>query len=467
MPLGSQDVSSQPDKEEFLDLDEETLKILGDEPLKSQEELKIHIGLANRWNPWLQQGLKKEIRNELLRKYPRVDFCSLEPPILNQELSTLNPNILKKDRYFTFTQNLAGSALLALAPVITDLVSRKTAGSRKMLENLWDAAQLLAEIQHSQTIARKAYILPSVSKQIAEQWVKRKVDKYLFGENLGDRIKEIKMINKLGQEIKLQPAKTIPRSNQEIILPEIEPLSRSLRSRSTSRSSLRSREIPISLESGTNQVSILAGRLTNFINTWKLITSDPFVLQCVRDYKIPFISLPCRSQIPPMREWAQYEYLELLSETNRLLTIGAIVHCEATEGQFLSSYFVAKKPDGSNRLCRKEGRIAIGKEEVLGSWRNYFEHLLNPDRSQDDKHSTSAGTDGERDDLKGPPTLEEIRKAIRKLRKIKLRDRQHPRGAHKIRWGSAIYKTTATFQRNMENGKNPGRLASEHYPPDT
>ncbi|RLU18394.1 hypothetical protein DMN91_008751 [Ooceraea biroi] len=179
MPLGSQDVSSQPDKEEFLDLDEETLKILGDEPLKSQEELKIHIGLANRWNPWLQQGLKKEIRNELLRKYPRVDFCSLEPPILNQELSTLNPNILKKDRYFTFTQNLAGSALLALAPVITDLVSRKTAGSRKMLENLWDAAQLLAEIQHSQTIARKAYILPSVSKQIAEQWVKRK---QLFNE---------------------------------------------------------------------------------------------------------------------------------------------------------------------------------------------------------------------------------------------------------------------------------------------
>lgn len=107
-----------------------------------------------------------------------------------------------------FTQNLAGSALSALAPIITELVPMKTKESRKMLENLWDAAQLLAEVHHSQTVARRACILPSVSKQMADQLAKRKADKYLFGDNLGERIKEIKMISKIGQDIKIQPPKT-------------------------------------------------------------------------------------------------------------------------------------------------------------------------------------------------------------------------------------------------------------------
>jgi len=62
----------------------------------------------------------------------------LESPILNQELSILNPNILKKDKYFMVTQNLAGSALSALVPVITNLVSIKTKEAKKTLENLWD-----------------------------------------------------------------------------------------------------------------------------------------------------------------------------------------------------------------------------------------------------------------------------------------------------------------------------------------
>ncbi|KMQ91452.1 reverse transcriptase and recombinase [Lasius niger] len=169
MSPDNHETPSELNKEEIFELNEETLKIIGEEP-PSQKELEIHSSL---------------------------------------ELSTLNANILKKDKYFTFTQNLTGPALSALAPIITDLISMRTIESRKMLENLWDGAQLLAEIHHSQTIARRACILPSVSKQMAEQLTKRRADKYLFGKNLGERIKEIKLINRLGQDIKIQPAKTI------------------------------------------------------------------------------------------------------------------------------------------------------------------------------------------------------------------------------------------------------------------
>lgn len=51
-----------------------------------------------------------------------------------------------------------------------------------------------------------------------------------------------------------------------------------------------------------------------------------------------------------MRSWHQSEYLELQKEIDRLLSTGAIVPCDPTEGQFLSDYFLAKKPDGSNRF---------------------------------------------------------------------------------------------------------------------
>lgn len=122
-------------EDEGFELDDETLRIISEEPSKNQKELDIHPSLANRWRPWLQDSLKKELRDELLIKYPRAGNCSLEPPVLNRELSILNSNILKKDKYFKFTQNLAGSALSAFAPVITNLVSLKTQESCGMQLN--------------------------------------------------------------------------------------------------------------------------------------------------------------------------------------------------------------------------------------------------------------------------------------------------------------------------------------------
>lgn len=48
---------SELNKEEIFELDEETLKIIGEKP-PSQKKLEIHSSLVSR-NPWLQQGLKK------------------------------------------------------------------------------------------------------------------------------------------------------------------------------------------------------------------------------------------------------------------------------------------------------------------------------------------------------------------------------------------------------------------------
>ncbi|XP_011858469.1 PREDICTED: uncharacterized protein LOC105556025, partial [Vollenhovia emeryi] len=107
---------------------------------------------------------------------------------------------------------------------------------------------------------------------------------------------------------------------------------------------------PDTLRSDESQVQEIAGRLSNFQNTWKFITSDPLILEWVNGYKIPFESLPHQDQKPPTRQWSQSEFIEIQKEINRLRSISAITTCIATNGQFISSYFLIPKSDGNYRF---------------------------------------------------------------------------------------------------------------------
>lgn len=69
-------------------------------------------------------------------------------------------------------------------------------------------------------------------------------------------------------------------------------------------------------------------------------------------------------------------------------------------------------------ICKKEGQLIAGKKKILDRWRDYFEQLLNPDPTQDGDQAANVGID-EHDDLEGSPTMEEIRKAVRKLKNNK------------------------------------------------
>ncbi|XP_046417420.1 uncharacterized protein LOC124178226 [Neodiprion fabricii] len=138
-------------------LNEEVIKIIGKPPETEEACQKIHPDVSVRWNAWLKSGLKKEEKDELLKNYPRGGSCLLEAPILNPEIaSTLNESAPKRDKYFCATQKLAGSSLSALAPAITLLLENETVDSKTILTNIWDAAKILAELHHSQSVARQA-----------------------------------------------------------------------------------------------------------------------------------------------------------------------------------------------------------------------------------------------------------------------------------------------------------------------
>ncbi|CAD6222018.1 GSCOCG00005285001-RA-CDS [Cotesia congregata] len=132
---------------------------MGEEPSAEEPQLVLHSCITKRWKKYMTEGLRKEDKEELLKKFPRAGKFSLDPPILNEEVSgSLKESAVKRDNYFCWTQKLA--------------------------ENIWAASKLLVEIHRSQTVAKKACILPTLSKQWASTLEKRVTDNYLFGDKL-------------------------------------------------------------------------------------------------------------------------------------------------------------------------------------------------------------------------------------------------------------------------------------------
>lgn len=70
----------------------------------------------------------------------------------------------------------------------------------------------------------------------------------------------------------------------------------------------------------------------------------------MQGYKIPFKENP-RQDFPPNEpKWTTEELPKIRAELGKLLSKQAVEECNESKGQFISSYFLVPKPDGSNRF---------------------------------------------------------------------------------------------------------------------
>lgn len=104
-----------------------------------------------------------------------------------------------------------------------------------------------------------------------------------------------------------------------------------------------------------NKVSQKGGRLRLFVNKWKEITDDKFVLNCIKGYKIPvdclaLEDLRLKTDITFTDGNSNGSHHDISKAVETLLSKGAIVECNPCEDQFLSPYFLIDKPDGSHRF---------------------------------------------------------------------------------------------------------------------
>ena len=79
------------------------------------------------------------------------------------------------------------------------------------------------------------------------------------------------------------------------------------------------------------------------------LTSDQTVLDAVSGYKIPFIHPPFQLAFPNVPRLSR-DHLDCIDKINKLLDKRIISPCTPTEDQFISSFFLVDKPNGSKRF---------------------------------------------------------------------------------------------------------------------
>ena len=96
--------------------------------------------------------------------------------------------------------------------------------------------------------------------------------------------------------------------------------------------------------------SFRAGQIANYYNQWKLLTSNPEILDIVRGAHIDFQQLPVQKSPPKSNNFSDCESKLIDIEINKLLSKGVITPCRSEKHEFISRIFLRPKKDGTSRL---------------------------------------------------------------------------------------------------------------------
>ncbi|XP_066590898.1 uncharacterized protein [Prorops nasuta] len=321
---------------EFVELDEETLQILSEDDESDKDKgLALHPRLASNWQKILSEGLKKDKKMALLDKYPRLGKGPFVTPKLNFEIeASINETSKKRDRFFTADLELCGAGLVALGSDISMIFNStvEEINTKELLTRLVDSGRLMCEL-HSQLIkARKAFLYPCVDKKARPILEKTHHGEFLFGPDLSQKIKTVKAVEKLGLSIKQFSSEKKPTFQASSTLNWRGPPVRN-RGQAGRRN--------FGSQRGQGQLGTL-GR--------QQITDDPFVIQCLKGYKIEFNEKPVQNRVPRQGCLNRKDEPLIGDIVTKLLELGAISKVKKLKEQFVSTYFLVAKPNGKMRF---------------------------------------------------------------------------------------------------------------------
>lgn len=93
----------------------------------------------------------------------------------------------------------------------------------------------------------------------------------------------------------------------------------------------------------------MAGRLKHFAQRWTTITNN-YILDLLQGVKLLFHSKPKHCTIRCNTQLTKRNLLKYTEEISSLLQKGAISECKATHDQYLSPFFLVKKPNNKFRF---------------------------------------------------------------------------------------------------------------------
>lgn len=182
-------------------------QLLGDDGSGAVEEFKFHPELVKQWIKNLSDGLNKEMKSDLLGKYPRKGNCPILPPRLNPEIETIvNETIKRRDKYLAADQETCGASLSSLGEALNMIFNSDADGIVKndLLKLLLDSGKLLCDLFHQLTRARKAFIYSGLDKKAKLFLKEADTGEFLFGSELSQRIKTANTVEKMGLTLKSQ-----------------------------------------------------------------------------------------------------------------------------------------------------------------------------------------------------------------------------------------------------------------------
>ena len=98
--------------------------------------------------------------------------------------------------------------------------------------------------------------------------------------------------------------------------------------------------------------SLIAGRITLFLDNWRVLTSDQWVLNCVQGYRIQFLGEPQQTTLPREIVFSEGEKQKISLEVIAMLNKQAITEVLGVERlgkEFVSQLFAVPKKDGAIR----------------------------------------------------------------------------------------------------------------------
>ena len=112
---------------------------------------------------------------------------------------------------------------------------------------------------------------------------------------------------------------------------------------------LKAREMGFVVPPRAKVPSEVAGRLASFVDTWKVLTKDTWVLDAIQGYHIPFSGKPYQPHRPQEGVFSQEQTALMKEEVDSLLQKAAISSCPNTLEGFYSTLFLVPKKNGQMR----------------------------------------------------------------------------------------------------------------------
>lgn len=198
-----QDLASETTGVDDESFNPDLVQALGDvEPDTAEFGDNLHTDVAKQFEKILLNGLDKGMKEELLKKYlyPK-NLLLAKSPELNPEVSGMLAEVCKlRDKRLLAKQTQLGKTLSALGKAITSLL-KKEPDIPDIIRTLNEAGKLLADSHFAETDTRRSVLIPLIDKSLTEPFKDRKRDAFLFGDNLGELVKNSRGIKRTSQMI--------------------------------------------------------------------------------------------------------------------------------------------------------------------------------------------------------------------------------------------------------------------------